>query len=55
MEKLEFPNDPEEWGIFIDASKLNMKAALLRNAKVKLSKIVVHSMAMNKMHATLTK
>jgi hypothetical protein len=54
MEKLEFPNDPEEWGLFIEASKLKMKAALLHNAKVKPSNIVVHSVAMNEIYDNLT-
>jgi hypothetical protein len=29
MEKLEFQNDPEERGLFSDASKLRLKASLL--------------------------
>jgi len=33
MEKLEFQNDPEEWGLFIDASKLRLKAALSQMRK----------------------
>jgi hypothetical protein len=33
MKKLEFQNDPEEWGLFIDASKLRLKAALLKMRK----------------------
>jgi hypothetical protein len=55
MEKLEFPNDPEEWGIFIDESKLSLKAVLLQNAKVKPSKSVVHSVAKNEKYAALIK
>ena len=34
-------------GLFIHASKLGLKAALLQNAKVKPSKSVAHSVAMN--------
>ena len=33
MEILEFPNYPEEWGLFIDTKGLTLKAALLQNAK----------------------
>jgi hypothetical protein len=42
MAKLEFQNDPEKWGLFVDASKLRMKASLLQNAKGKPSKTVAH-------------
>jgi hypothetical protein len=35
-------------GLFINASKLGLKAVLLQNVKVKPSKSVVHSVAMNK-------
>jgi len=34
-------------GLFINASKLGLKAVLLQNAKVKPSKSVAHSVAMN--------
>ena len=47
MEKLEFQNDPEEWELFIDASKLRLKASLLQNVKVKPSKTLVNSVAKN--------
>jgi len=44
---LEFQNDPEEWELFNDASKLRLKAALLQNEKEKPSKTVIHSVAKN--------
>jgi len=43
--KIGISNDPEEWELFNDDSKLRLKAALLQNAKVIPSKTVVHSVA----------
>ena len=54
MEKLEFKNDPEEWGLFINAWKLRLNASLLQNAKVKPSKTASHLVAKNEKYATRT-
>ena len=40
MEKLEFQNDPEEWGLLSDASKLRLKASLLQIAKANRRKLL---------------
>jgi hypothetical protein len=45
MEELGFPHHPEEWRLFINASKLSLKTALLLNGNIKPSTSVAHSVA----------
>ena len=43
MEILEFPNYPEERGLFIDTKGLTLNVALLPSGDRKISTLVVHS------------
>jgi hypothetical protein len=54
MEELGFPNDPEEWRLFIDASKVILKDVLLLNGNTKPSISVAHSVAKKESYKSMS-
>jgi hypothetical protein len=54
MEEIGYQHDPEEWRLSIDASKVSLKAVLLRNGNVTPSTPVAHSVARKKTHDSLS-
>lgn len=54
MEELGFQHIPEEWRLFIDSSKISLKAVLLHNGNAKPSIPVVYAVDMKETYTNLS-
>ena len=54
QDELNIEYNPEEWRLFIDSSKLSLKAVLLHNGNTKPSIHVVHSVAMKETYEKMS-
>ena len=54
MKSLNLEHDPTEWRLFIDSSKLSLKALLLHNGKRLASNFIGHTVHMKETYANMT-
>ena len=53
MKELQLQHTPDEWRLFIDSSKLRLKAVLLDNGNELPSIILAHAVHMKETHASI--
>ena len=53
MQQLGYEHTPDEWSLFIDSSKVSLKAVLLHNGKTKPSVPVAHAFGMKETYDSM--